>query len=103
MKEAMEAMRKALGVFIKDPKILAWLKENDPKALEQAEKAFGEDQRALVSCWNCDKCSVCKWGEKAEGFALDLKVINHDNAPESVREFMQFVAEHCSYYKRLEE
>lgn len=97
------ARKNALGVFIKDPKIHAWLKENDPKALEQAEAAFGEGQGVLDSCWNCDKCSVCKWGEKAEGFALDLKVVAHDNAPESVREFMQFVAERCTYYKRLEE
>lgn len=32
-------MYKALMVFLKTPHILAYLKENDPKALEQAEKA----------------------------------------------------------------
>lgn len=30
----------ALGVIVKDPKISKWLKENDPKAYEQASNAF---------------------------------------------------------------
>lgn len=32
----------ALAVFVLDPKIRAWLEENDPKALEQALAALGQ-------------------------------------------------------------
>lgn len=35
-------MQDALNVFLKDKKIRAWLDENDPKAVEQAERALAE-------------------------------------------------------------
>lgn len=34
------ALARALGVMVLDPKISAWLTENDPKALEQARCAL---------------------------------------------------------------
>lgn len=38
--DATQAMVSALLVLTRDPKIRMWLKDNDPKALEQAEKAL---------------------------------------------------------------
>lgn len=40
MKKVIKAMSDALKVLTRDPKILAWLKENDPKALDQALEAL---------------------------------------------------------------
>jgi hypothetical protein len=41
---ASAAMLKALLVFVLDPKIRAWLEENDPKALEQALNAIAKPE-----------------------------------------------------------
>lgn len=37
------AVARALGAIVLDPKISAWLAENDPKALEQARRALAEE------------------------------------------------------------
>lgn len=38
------AMENALNVFLKDPKIRAFLDKNDPKSVEQAERALAMDK-----------------------------------------------------------
>lgn len=40
MKNATQAMVSALLVITRDPKISMWLKDNDPKALNQAQDAL---------------------------------------------------------------
>lgn len=37
-------MKRALMVIVLDPRICAWLQENDPKALQQAREALGLDE-----------------------------------------------------------
>lgn len=41
--EYVGKLARALAVMVLDPKISAWLAENDPKALEQAKRALDEE------------------------------------------------------------
>jgi hypothetical protein len=65
-----EAIIKALQVLILDPKTRAYLRANDPKALQQAAKALHDvDARYLLIdvptdlCWYCFAPLVCTFAD----------------------------------------
>lgn len=74
MAEVNAALHNALGVIVLDPKISAWLAENDPKALEQATTAFKAAGHVelvatsvLATCPQCDSTDLREWGKASVG------------------------------------
>lgn len=59
MKTSQEKLVAALSVMVLDPKILAFLEANDPKALEQARKALAAAKPKVRGQWLCTNDRYC--------------------------------------------